>query len=146
MTTIRRATPSDLDDLLGLVLEYSAVDGHEFEPTVARAGVEPILSDDTYGVIWVADEPDGLVGYAAVTWGWSIEVGGLDVVLDEIYVRRQGDGIGSGLIAHLERDCVERGVRRIFLETELANESARRLYERLGYTADTSIWMAKELT
>ena len=144
--TIRRAGPSDLDDVLDLVAEYSSADGHEFDLAVARAGVDPLLADDTHGVIWVATEQGGLVGYAAVTWGWSIEIGGLDVVLDEIYVRRRGDGIGRELIEHLERDCVARGVRRIFLETELVNEHARRLYERLGYTADTSIWMAKELT
>ena len=146
MVTIRQARPNDLDDLLGLVEEYSAADGHEFEPSVARAGVEPLLRDDSYGVIWVADDSAGLAGYAVVTWGWSIEIGGLDVVLDEIYVRRRGDGIGSTLIEHLERDCVARGVRRIFLETELANDGARRLYQHLGYTADTSIWMAKALT
>ena len=39
-----------------------------------------------------------------------------------------------------------RGVKRIFLETELANDGARRLYGRHGYQVDTSIWMSKELT
>ena len=46
----------------------------------------------------------------------------------------------------IEDDCRRRGVKRIFLETELANERARRLYERHGYHADTSVWMSKELT
>ncbi len=142
---IRRGQPHDIDHVLVLVEEYCAADGHRFDATIARAGIEPLLADDARGVIWLA-ELDGVVeGYTAVTWGWSIEVGGLDVVLDELYVRRRDCGIGSRLLDHLERDCLDRGVERIFLETERPNERARRLYARHGYTADTSIWMAKEL-
>ena len=36
-------------------------------------------------------------------------------------------------------------MRRIFLETEAPNDDARRLYERLGFEAEDSIWMAKRL-
>ncbi len=142
---IRRAQPHDIDSVLVLVEEYCAADGHRFDATVARAGVEPLLAGDAHGVIWLAELDRVVEGYAAVTWGWSIEVGGLDVVLDELYVRRRDRGIGSRLLDHLERDCIERGVERIFLETEQPNERARRLYARHGYSADTSIWMAKEL-
>lgn len=142
---IRRGQPCDIDRVLALVEEYCAVDGHRFDATVARAGTEPLLADDAHGVIWLAELGGVVEGYAAVTWGWSIEVGGLDVVLDELYVRRRDGGIGSRLLGHLERDCIDRGVERIFLETERPNERARRLYARHGYTADTSIWMAKEL-
>ncbi|MGB0800787.1 MAG: GNAT family N-acetyltransferase, partial [Ilumatobacteraceae bacterium] len=38
--------------------------------------------------------------------------------------------------------CLERGMRRIFLETEAPNDAARRLYARHGFTAEDSIWMA----
>jgi GNAT superfamily N-acetyltransferase len=42
-------------------------------------------------------------------------------------------------------DCRRRGARRIFLETERPNESARRLYARHGFTPDDSIWMSLDL-
>jgi GNAT superfamily N-acetyltransferase len=143
---VRRATTDDLPCLLELVEEYCAADAHPFEHDTARAGLEPLLEGDGLGVVLVV-EVDGTVdGYGVVTWGWSVEIGGLDVVLDELYVRTRGRGLGSKLIAALEDDCRARGVRRIFLETELANEAARRLYARHGYAADTSIWMAKELS
>lgn len=148
--TTRRAVPDDLADVLELVAEYCEADGHVFDPEIATAGVVPLLADDRYGVIWLALD-DGKAagcaeGYAVVTWGWSVEIGGLDVVLDELYVRRRGAGTGSRLLEVLERDCRERGVKRIFLETERPNDDARRLYARHGYIADTSIWMSKELS
>lgn len=142
---MRRATPDDLPVVLELVAEYCAADDHTFDPVLARAGAEPLLSDDAHGVIWVVEVGGTVDGYGVVTWGWSIEIGGLDVVLDEVYVRTRRRGLGSMLIEALEGECRTRGVRRIFLETELANEGARRLYARHGYTADTSIWMSKEL-
>ena len=157
-TAVRRANSGDLAVLLELVAEYCEADHHTFDPAVAHAGLEPLLGDDTYGAIWLIDptEPangsDGLDGqpsadgYIVVTWGWSIEIGGLEVVLDEFYVRSRGEGRGSEALRIVESDCRRRGVKRIFLETELANERARQLYERHGYRADDSIWMSKELS
>lgn len=144
-TTVRRAEPADLDLLVELAAEYCAADGHVFDEPTVRAGFAPLLDDDRWGVVWVACRDDVVDAYGVVTWGWSIEIGGLDVVLDELYVRTRGLGTGTQLIRRLEADCRERGVKRIFLETEVANESARRLYAREGYEADDSIWMSKEL-
>ena len=143
--SIRRATTGDLTAVLGLVSEYCVADLHIFDPGTATAGIGPLLVDDRYGTIWLAHDGDRPEGYAVVTWGWSLEVGGLDVVLDEIYVRERGNGTGSRLLAALERDCRERGVKRIVMETERPNDDARRLYGRHGYVADTSIWMSKDL-
>jgi GNAT superfamily N-acetyltransferase len=144
--SIRRATSRDLDVLLLLGSEYAAADGHRFDVAVARRGFEPLLASDDLGVILVAEMADELIGYAVVTWGWSIEIGGLDVVLDEIYARRRGRGVGSRLLDGIETACRARDARRIFLETERPNDAARRLYARHGWTEDDSIWMSKELT
>jgi GNAT superfamily N-acetyltransferase len=142
-TVVRRAVPDDLEVLIGLVAEYCDADGHTFDASVARAGLEPLLADDTLGAVWTIDRTDG---YVVATWGWSIEVGGLDVVLDELYVRSRGAGKGSAALAAVEAECRRRGAKRIFLETERPNNRARRLYERHGYAVDDSIWMSKELT
>jgi ribosomal protein S18 acetylase RimI-like enzyme len=166
---VRRARPDDLAALLVLVAEYCDADGHEFREDRCRAGLEPVLAHDDVGMAWVVEldpppsadvgvhrgagdalaaEPgdqDRIVGYVVVTWGWSIEIGGLDVVLDELYVRHRNRGLGSMLIQTVEHECRARGVRRIFLETERPNESARRLYRRHDYVTDDSIWMSKVL-
>jgi len=141
---VRRATLADLDELLVLGAEYAVADGHDFDEATARRGFRPLLVDDSIGTVLVAIVDDALDGYAVVTWGWSIEIGGLDVVLDEVYVRSRGRGIGTLLLDVVEADCVDRGVRRIVLETERPNDAARRLYTRRGWLEDDSIWMSKE--
>lgn len=139
MVEIRRAVSADLDTLVGLHRAFCDVDGHPFDERRARNGFAPLLDDDTHGVVWIVDEPGS---YAVLTWGWSIEAGGREAVLDEVFVSQRGDGIGSLLVTHLLSDGRTRGLARIFLETESANDLARALYRRHGFQADDSIWMS----
>ena len=142
-TTVRRANPDDLPALLLLAAEYCAADGHAFDEARTQAGFEPLLAGDSVGTAWMIDDIDG---YVVVTWGWSVEIGGFEVVLDEIYVRTRGEGKGTIALGVIEADCRRRGVKRIFLETERPNTRARQLYTRHGYAEDDSIWMSKELS
>ena len=142
---IRRADRNDLPRLLELGAEYCTADGHDIDLDRMRAGFAGLLDDDAHGVVVVVDVDGSVEGYGVVTWGWSVEIGGREAVLDELYVRSRNRGLGSQLVAEIERECAGRGVLRIFLETERPNDAARRLYGRLGYAEDDSIWMSKEL-
>ena len=135
----RRAVPADLDSLVAFHERFCAVDGHPFDPERARRGFAPLLADDLHGVVWLASS-----GYAVVTWGWSIEAGGAEAVLDEVFVDERGEGVGTALVQHLLADCRARGMARVFLETESHNERVRRLYERHGFRVDDSIWMSHD--
>jgi ribosomal protein S18 acetylase RimI-like enzyme len=53
--------------------------------------------------------------------------------------------MASAAMRVIEDDLRARGVKRIVLETERPNDAARRLYTRLGFTAEDSIWMSKVL-
>jgi ribosomal protein S18 acetylase RimI-like enzyme len=143
MVEIRRAVPGDLDRLIELHAEFCALDAHPFNPVRARAAFEPLLTGDRHGIAWIADRP---AAYAVLTWGWSIEAGGAEAVLDEIYVAERGVGVGSLLIEHVVADAERRGLARVFLETELHNERVRGFYTRHGFDADDSVWMSRTFT
>jgi GNAT superfamily N-acetyltransferase len=144
--TIRQATAADLEQLIPLCIDYCIADQHTVDESLIRVGVNGLLASSDRGFVLVAcDEVGKLIGYAAVSAGWSIEIGGPDFVLDELFVRDQGQGIGSDLVAAVETHCRSLGVKRIFLETERPNDRARLLYARLGFAQDDSIWMSKDL-
>lgn len=136
----RRAGPDDLDRLVALHRTFCDVDHHPFDEGRARAAFVPLLTDDTHGVVWVTDRPEG---YAVLTWGWSIEAGGPEAVLDEVFVSERGHGHGSVLVERVVDDAEAHGMVRIFLETEAHNERVRSFYERHGFVADDSIWMTR---
>ena len=145
VTRIRRSSADDLDVLVELGAEYCEADGHVFDEATVRAGFAGVVTDDTYGFVLVVEVDHAVVGYAVVSWGWSIEIGGIDVVLDEIYVRPKGLGLGSELLRAVVAACHDAGVKRVFLETEPANDRARRWYESVGFETEPSIWMSREL-
>jgi GNAT superfamily N-acetyltransferase len=139
MDSIRRAHPSDLDRLIELHRAFCALDAHPFDADRAATAFGPLLDNDDHGVVWVIERP---AAYAVLTWGWSIEAGGREAVLDEIFVTERGAGIGSQLIAHVLSDARRRNVTRVVLETERANARVRGLYERHGFCVDDSIWLS----
>jgi ribosomal-protein-alanine N-acetyltransferase len=101
---------------------------------------------DSYAVPWtdrtfrgLVDRPDAdaisavaggaVVGFAiAWTLGDQAELGNVAVARDW---RRQG--VGESLVRDIVGRLARRGVREVFLEVRVGNESARRLYERLGF-------------
>jgi ribosomal protein S18 acetylase RimI-like enzyme len=50
------------------------------------------------------------------------------------------------LLAAILEDVRARGLPRLVLETEKANEAARRFYERHGFASEDSVWMSLDLT
>jgi GNAT superfamily N-acetyltransferase len=136
---VRRAGRRDLTTLIELHRAFCLADAHPFNEDRARAAFTPLLDDDAHGVVWMIDRPQA---YAVLTWGWSIEAGGAEAVLDEIFATERGAGAGSVLLRHVLRDAEQRGLARVFLETEVANGRVRNFYRRHGFTADDSVWMS----
>jgi GNAT superfamily N-acetyltransferase len=142
---VRRGTAGDLASLLPLVREFCAVDGHDFDEQAVMAGLVPLLEDGVAGEVWVVEDEMGLGGYGVVTWGWSLESGGRDALLDELYVRDRGRGAGAALLEAIVAAARARGASRMFLETEEGNAAARRFYARAGFDVEGSVWMQRSL-
>jgi GNAT superfamily N-acetyltransferase len=142
---VRRGTAGDLASLLPLVREFCAVDRHDFDEQAVMAGLVPLLEDGAAGEVWVVEDEMGLGGYGVVTWGWSLESGGPDALLDELYVRDRNRGAGAALLEAIVAAARARGASRMFLETEEGNAAARRFYARAGFDVEGSVWMQRSL-
>jgi GNAT superfamily N-acetyltransferase len=142
---VRRAGPEDVAALLPLVAEFCAVDEHDYDEQVVLAGLVPLLEGGGAGQVWVVEGDDGLAGYGVMTWGWSLESGGRDALLDELYVRDRGRGAGTTLLDAILGAARAGGASRMFLETEEANTAARRFYARAGFDVEGSVWMQRPL-
>ena len=78
-----------------------------------------------------------------ITWGWGIESGGREALIDEIYVAlsHRGLGLASALVEVSLEKAKTMNTKVVFLETESDNPQSRELYERLGFKAESSVWM-----
>ncbi len=145
---IHRAGPDDLDDLVTLVREFYEVDHHEFDHDRVVAALRPLLADDALGQVWLVDDPERRVepaGYAVLTWGWSLESGGRECLLDEMYVRLPGQDLGAHVLIQLLERARAAGAAAVFLETEAHNQHAREFYGKAGFALEDSVWMSVRL-
>jgi len=145
MAEVQRARLDDEAALLGLIREFYVVDQHDYDEQRVSTALRPLLEDDALGQVWLLAGPDGPAGYAIVTWTWSLESGGRDCILDELYVRTPGVVAGSALLAHAIAEAEAYGARAVFLETEAHNARARGFYSAHGLQAEESIWMSMPL-
>lgn len=142
---VRRAEPGDLDALVRLCERYRLIDLQSFEEPSARSAFAQLLEPGDRGFVLVSESGGAVTGYAVVTWGFSIESGGLDALLDELYVESRGEGTGSALIQGAMAEAAAAGAVRMFLETEAHNRRARMFYARHEFTIEESVWMSRSL-
>ncbi|WP_204114079.1 GNAT family N-acetyltransferase [Shimia biformata] len=134
-TALHLARPADIDVLLPLVGAFHAEEGIALDDDDRRAGLMPLLEGIPHGAVYLIGPQRAPVGYVVVTFGWSIEFGGMDSFIDELFIRpavRRRGMAGDVLIA-LPNALAEAGVKAIHLEVDSDNESARRLYSRAGF-------------
>lgn len=133
--SIHLAGPEDEDRVLSLVSAFHAEQGFPLDPEQRRASIHPLLNGSPYGSVYLIGPQRAPIGYVAVTFTWSLEYGGLDAALDEVYLRPgvRGRGIASEVLAAICKRLFEAGVQLIDLEVDRDNAAARRLYERMGF-------------
>ena len=111
----RPAREPDTDAVVRLMRGYYAEDDHAFAERDARAALLDLLHNDQLGRLWVAEAETLIVGYLAVTLGFSLEYRGRDAFVDELFITEEyrGAGLGREAVGIAEAYCREIGVRTL---------------------------------
>jgi ribosomal protein S18 acetylase RimI-like enzyme len=153
----RQATASDRSALISLCAAYRRADAQEQATQLVGAAVDAALAGDSLIHVYMielleesARRGEGatmLVGYLALTVGFSIEAGGRDAFIDELYIEPpvQGRGLGRRALLFAEQLCHQLGVRRVCLEVERENARAKKLYSALGFREHRRHLLSKQL-
>jgi len=93
---------------------------------------DELMRSDTYISAYILEADGRAAGYALLCRTWSQEAGGMNIWVDELYVREpyRNAGLGSAFLKALSE--IEPAAR-YRLEIEPEHESAVRLYRRLGF-------------
>ena len=142
---LRAAQADDLDALCEMIATFNAEDGHALENPV-RPVLEKLLSDSSLGQAFMIETDAETIGYVILCHSFSIEFGGHDTILDEIYIRpdARGKGYGTAILRELEDWAASNGLVAIHLEVMGANPAAA-LYRRTGYRDRGSRFMSKRI-
>lgn len=104
------------------------VDFRNFEITFAAA-----MDQSPFVRALIMEDEGKPMGYALLSFTYSNEVGGMVVLIEELYINEayRGHGYGHRLIEFLEQEYPS--AKRFRLEVRKDNKNAIRLYKRLGY-------------
>jgi GNAT superfamily N-acetyltransferase len=135
MTAIRLATFDDLPQLTPLVAAFHQEEGIVSDPKQRDRALIPLLEGSPHGAVYMIGPRNSPMGYVVFSFIWSVEFGGLEAMVDEVYLRHnvRGKGIGKSILKRLFRTMAAPGVHSLSLEVHQKNAKAIQFYKALGF-------------
>ena len=132
---IRLVEASDIEALMPVVREFYEYERLQLNETRYAELARMLVAKPDMGRMLVVEESGALVGYAVIGFGFSLEFGGRDALLDEFYLREasRGRGIGTKVVEVVEDLCRAQGISAIHLEADYVNARVHEYYKRMGF-------------
>lgn len=129
-TLTRRATIEDIPVLVEMMQEFYAEAHYEFDKQWATASFFQFLINPALGAAWIVSHSDEAAGYVVMTVGYSMEYGGLDAFIDDLFVRKEfrGKGYGRAALDTLFEECARRSILAVHVVVGRDNTTANALY------------------
>jgi len=145
----RAAATSDIDCLLQLMLGLQQDDPWSvpFREEVVRESLRELLINPSVGRVFLICDADSCVGYVVVSFDFSLEYGGRNAWIDELFIRPElrGKGIGSKALDFAVQVARECGAKVLHLEVNRGNPAIN-LYRRHGFEDHNRSLLSKWLT
>lgn len=144
---IVKMRPQDEPDFLALTQVFYRHEGFDFDPAASGRMVQYILANPHIGAVYLARQLDKAVGYMVLTHCYSLEFGGAFVLLDEIFVlpEAQGIGLGKRLLDVASDYCRENRMGTLRLEVQKKNTRAIDVYRTCGFRTEDRYLMSLPL-
>ena len=128
------ALPGEAELLLALARACHDEDGHPLRPE-GETALRQIVSGEPMARCWLIRRGEEVIGYVVLTLGYSIEHGGRDGFIDDLYLipSARGGGIGAAVLDFALEQARELGIETLHLEVTDSNERANALYRSRGF-------------
>jgi ribosomal protein S18 acetylase RimI-like enzyme len=136
LTSFDPILPADVPLFVDFSRELYEFDGTTpFDAARCERALRQMLASPTFGRAFWIERGSERAGYLVLCFGFSLEFGGRDAFVDELYLREPFRGLGLGMLAleHAEVICREENSGALHLEVEFSNERAQSLYKRRGF-------------
>jgi len=133
-TATRKATLDDIPALVDMMQEFYAEADYSLDRQWAAASFSALLRDDSLGVVWIIADDSEPAGYVVLTVRFSMEYGGLDAFIDDLFIRPEWRrrGLGRAALRALFDECKRRQVLAVHVEVGHDNVAAKALYYSYG--------------
>ncbi len=138
---ITRANPGHLKQLAELFDRYRVFYQQPSDPQGSEAFIRDRLQKND-SVIYAAEQDGVLAGFTQLYPGFSSVSMQPIWILNDLYVDKgqRRTNVARRLMETARQHAIQTGALRIELATQIANYSAQKLYESLGYERDRSFY------
>lgn len=121
--------------LLSMTRAFYALEHISIDEQRSRKALTPLLGESDLGRVYLIALDDETIGYCVVCFGYSLEFGGRDAFIDEIFLEEahRGKGYGKIVLEQVADEARALGVMALYLEVERNNAPAQKLYDRAGF-------------
>ena len=148
MKTIFQSGSEELiPEILEMMADFNAIDNYSFDQEIGKQNLKEFLSNDRLGRLWTIHRSNQVVGYIALTFGFSFEYKGKDAFIDELFIKEEfrNMGIGRETMEFVEKRAAALGVNAIHLEVEKHNQKGNKLYIKQGYKSNSRMLLSKQI-
>jgi len=142
-TAMTLAGPDRIDQLLGLTERRRTEGGDapwaEDDRSHWHRALAPLLAGGMEGAVWMIGPSKAPIGYCVVTFGWSVEAGGREAWVEDIYVRPsvRRRGIGREIVNAVSVSLRQGGVKRLNARLPRMAHSAKDFAGACGFDGDS---------
>ncbi|HEX8749115.1 MAG TPA: GNAT family N-acetyltransferase [Pyrinomonadaceae bacterium] len=133
-TETRRAAHDDIPVLVELMQEFYLEAPYTLDRDWAAESFRALLLDDSLGAVWIVFHDSEPAGYVVLTIKFSMEYGGPDAFIDDLFIRaaHRRRGLGRALLKALFVECERRRALAVHVEVGRDNVAANALYSSYG--------------
>jgi ribosomal protein S18 acetylase RimI-like enzyme len=147
VTALHLARPEDQEKLLPLIADFHTHLQLDTTHEHRVSALSPILDGTPLGVAYLIGPRMAPIGYLILSFGWSMQYGGMEGKVDEFYLRPsvRGRGIGHEVLSELSKALADAGLKALHIDLPAENEAAMKFYRRLHFRPhENSLKMTRE--
>ena len=134
-TAIHLASAGDADLLLALMERFHTERALPHDAAHRRRAVLPLLQGSPHGAVWLIGPRRAPLGYAILSFGWSVNLAGIEGIVQEVFVRPsvRGRGIGTEVLHSIAVNLTQSGIRALHVRLDRDDATAARFCARVGF-------------
>ena len=146
---VDRAAPADIAVLAQLMQEAYLEASYTLDRHWAARTLAKLIANPALGTVWLLSRGGHAAGFAVLTLRFSMEYGGMDAFIDDLFVRpeHRRQGVATAALTALFAECRRRRMLALHVEVGRDNLAANRLYRKfgLGRRPDRRQWLSIDL-
>jgi GNAT superfamily N-acetyltransferase len=135
------------NEIHSLMLGFYELATEDTKSEKLKSTLAELLAYPKYGSVFLIKQINEFIGYAILCFGYSLESGGRNTFIDELFIKKEyrNKKIGDEVLDYLCKYARTTGLKAVHIDVNEKHKDAERLFERKGFTFHKGKFLSKNL-